>query len=158
MLFHIEQIRQKHWSQQMIGRAVGKLFCLKLLPQFLSYLIETSCTWCLYSVDMHAISYGGTAKRFQCLPLFSKFLFINIKNVHVSNSFIFFKWSKWYIFWFRVLNCFLWHSHRSGDILVTVSGYNSRYFWICLKRGKEVTMSLSQIANVHEMHCVKLEQ
>ena len=106
MLFHIEQIRQKHWSQQMIGRAVGKLFCLKLLPQFLSYLIETSCTWCLYSVDMHAISYGGTAKRFQCLPLFSKFLLVNIKNVHVSNSFIFLKWSKWYIFWFRCLKLF----------------------------------------------------
>jgi len=35
-------------------------------------------------------------------------------------------------FGFVVLNCFLWHSHRSGDILVTVSGYNSRYFWICL--------------------------
>jgi len=45
-------------SQQTVSRAFlsnGEMLCLKLHPQFSSYLNETCSTWSLWCVDVHDI-------------------------------------------------------------------------------------------------------
>ena len=42
------EIRGVQWSQQTVGRAVGEMLFLKLLPQFSSYLNEN----CLHMIPM----------------------------------------------------------------------------------------------------------
>ena len=61
----------KEYNPSLGSWSVGEMFCLKLLPQFLSYLNETCYTWSLWLVYMHYILFLRPGQRVLKLwPLF----------------------------------------------------------------------------------------
>ena len=79
-----------YWSHQADGRSVGELLCLKLLPQFSSYLNETCYTWSLWREDVQGIyCMWGSAKGFQVHAPILKLLY---------KMYIQYRESLWFLF------------------------------------------------------------